>query len=404
MITIYRRHRDTCSLKGGPTFRFHVEGDLFVRKSATHDDEGRKLKTQCVCVLWVDGVLGGREIRESLNTCSWETACDVVRAKIAGTAGPTVGPVTVGEATTKYTADAEARQLSDQTVKKYKRLFERLKTFAALKGVRYLEDLTVDEVSEFRSGWKLGPRTSVKELERLRAFFDFARDREWVRKNPAAELKAPKVKIRPTLPFTSEEMIRSLAAIDVYAQTAGRPNAQRLRAFVLLLRYSGLRIGDAVQCGADRIEGNRLFLYTQKTGVPVYCVLPDFVVKALDAAPKKSDRFYFWTGASKLHSIVGKWQRRLQRLFELAKVSGGHAHRFRDTFAVELLLAGVPIERVSVLLGHQSIRVTERHYMPWTRSRQEQLEADLTRAWSQDPIVLSEKGTNQVHATRSRYN
>jgi hypothetical protein len=32
--------------------------------------------------------------------------------------------------------------------------------------------------------------------------------------------------------------------------------------------------------------------------------------------------------------------------------------------------------RVSVLLGHQSIRVTERHYAPWTRSRQEQIEAD----------------------------
>jgi integrase/recombinase XerD len=48
-------------------------------------------------------------------------------------------------------------------------------------------------------------------------------------------------------------------------------------------------------------------------------------------------------------------------LFELAKVEGAHPHRFRDTFAVELLLSGVPIERVSVLLGHQSVRITERH-------------------------------------------
>lgn len=40
------------------------------------------------------------------------------------------------------------------------------------------------------------------------------------------------------------------------------------------------------------------------------------------------------------------------------------SHRFRDAFAVELLLAGGPIERVSILLGHQSVRVTERHYHP----------------------------------------
>jgi hypothetical protein len=69
----------------------------------------------------------------------------------------------------------------------------------------------------------------------------------------------------------------------------------------------------------------------------------------------------------------------------------------------------VPLERVSVLLGHCSIRVTERHYAPWVRSRQEQLEADLQRAWSQDPVALMgivepEKGTKKVHEKRERPN
>lgn len=119
-----------------------------------------------------------------------------------------------------------------------------------------------------------------------------------------------------------------------------------------------------MQMSADRVQGNRLFLYTQKTGVAVYCVLPDFVVKTLESSPRSSPQYFFWTGQSKSHSAIGQWQRRLQRLFELAEVSNGHAHRFRDTFAVELLLSGVPLERVSVLLGHSSIRVTERHYAP----------------------------------------
>ena len=71
----------------------------------------------------------------------------------------------------------------------------------------------------------------------------------------------------------------------------------------------------------------------------------------------------------------------MHRLFTLAEVSNGHAHRFRDTFAVELLLAGVPLDRVSVLLGHKSVRITEKHYAPWVRSRQGQLEADVRRTW-----------------------
>jgi len=45
---------------------------------------------------------------------------------------------------------------------------------------------------------------------------------------------------------------------------------------------------------------------------------------------------------------------------------------------VELLLAGVPLERVSILLGHTSVRITEKHDAPWVRERQEQAEADVS--------------------------
>ena len=150
---------------------------------------------------------------------------------------------------------------------------------------------------------------------------------------------------------------------------------------------------------ASRVNGS--FYTHRKTGVPVYCVLPDFVTAALEASPRSSERYYFWTGAAALRGAIGKWQHLLKRLFNLAKVPKGHAHRFRDTFAVELLLAGVPLERVSVLLGHQSIRVTERHYAPWTRARQEQIEADLKAAWQTDPVIASGAGSNRASRRRS---
>ena len=90
-----------------------------------------------------------------------------------------------------------------------------------------------------------------------------------------------------------------------------------------------------------------------------------------------------------------------RRLFSLAEVDNGLAHRFRDTFAVELLLAGVPIERVSVLLGHESVLTTEGNYAPRVRSRQEQLEADLGRAWRLDPVIARRVVAN-AHAGYTR--
>ncbi len=97
--------------------------------------------------------------------------------------------------------------------------------------------------------------------------------------------------------------------------------------------------------------------------------------------PRISETYFFWTGESEIQSATGDWQRTLKGVFEQAGIPDGHAHRFRDTFAVGLLQAGVPMERVSVLLGHSSIKVTEKHYSPWVRARQEQLEADVRRTW-----------------------
>ena len=36
---------------------------------------------------------------------------------------------------------------------------------------------------------------------------------------------------------------------------------------------------------------------------------------------------------------------------------------------------------VSILLGHSSVRITERHYSPWVKARQGQLEADVRLNW-----------------------
>lgn len=397
MLTIYRRHRKDCPRRGEAEIRVHVNGDLFIRKG----------QGKCSCVLWVDGFYEGRELRKSLHTCDWKKAQDRVRTWEVRQDQPTAAaePMTIQLAAERFLADARARQLAECTVYKYRLLFKQIENFAQRHGLRFLKELDLQALDEFRTEWKDGPRSSLKKLERLRAFLRFCERRKWIDDNPAVCLKAPKIWIKPTMPFTHTEMMKIYAAFDKYRKRAGVANAQRLKAFVLLLRYSGMRIGDTVKCEVDRIVGSKLFLYTQKTGVPVHCVLPDFVIRELEAAPKSSEGHFFWTGKSKLHSAIGKWQRRLQNLFKLAEIQGGHAHRFRDTFAVELLLTGMPLEEVSVLLGHQSVRITERHYAPWVRARQEQLESNLKRAWSQDPVALMiKKGTNQVHGKYKRIN
>ena len=161
-------------------------------------------------------------------------------------------------------------------------------------------------------------------------------------------------------------------------------------ALVLLLRYSGLRMGDAASLQKARIDiQGSLFLYTAKSGPAVKLPLPPVVIQALAECEPVSERHWFWTGrlskSGSKETLTGNWRRTFRRLFKLAGVDRGHAY----TLAVELLNPGTPIERVSKLLGHKSVRVPEKHYAAWVRERQEQAEADERRSWKGDPVAMS---------------
>ena len=380
MLTIYRRHTRNCD----------------------HHSEGRKYR-RCHCPIWVDGFIGAEEIRQSLKLKDWEKAQSLVReweasGDLHDEGGPTL--TTLSDACEQFTADAKARELRPSTLRKYDLLFRQLKDFAAETGLRFLREFDVEMLRKFRGTWKTHNLASLKKLEYLRAFFRFCVESNWVPENPAKKIKSPKITDRPTMPFTQDEMIRIYAACE--KRKDGRKRVHqghlvRLKALVLLLRHTGLRMRDAVTLSRDRITNSKLFLYTAKSGTPVYLPLPPFVLDAL-ATASRSAEFFFWTGESKPESAASDWRRGLAEVFELAGIRDGHPHRFRDTFAVELLLQGVPMERVSMLLGHSSLRVTERHYSPWVRSRQEQLEADVKRTWGSDPMLSGQtKGTPEVH-------
>jgi len=322
----------------------------------------------------VEGTLRGTMIRKSLDIRSWEAGQTLVRRWEAEGVGAEM--VTIPGAIEKFNEDARARKLTDATLAKYRVLFAQLDEFAEKKGITVVRSLTVPDVREFRASWNDGAISAYKKLERLRAFFRFCVDSKWMDDNPAKAVKPPKVTTLPTLPYSEHEMRRMLKACDEYprANSLGQDNRSRIKAFVLLLRYSGLRLQDAVTLERNRLNNGKLFLYTQKTGTPVYVPLPPQAVQALTSMRPANEERFFWSGVGKPRSCMSVWDRSLRRVFEIAGVAGGHAHRFRDTFAVALLEKGVPIDVVSVLLGHSSIRITERHYAPWVRSRQDALE------------------------------
>jgi integrase/recombinase XerD len=358
MLTLYRRHSPNCP---------HA-----ARK------EPRRYR-KCHCPIWVQGSLGGEYVKKALDLTSWAAASDLVTGWAAAGEIGVVKPEapSVREAVKKFLADAKVRHLGWESIRKYENVLERrLVPWCEGKGFTRLKQLGVEQLGDFRNSWKDGPVYAGKNLERLRSFFRFCRDRGWIKENPALALKPPKASGTPTLPFTDEEFQQILNACDRY-----RGDKDRIKAFILTMRHSGLRIGDVCTLRRDRVADGKIFLRQAKTGQPVWVPVPPVVVDALEKL-RGDGEWYFWTGRGKVRTITSDWQRYLASVFELSGVPDCHSHRFRDTAAVTWLLKGVTVEDVSALLGHSSIRVTEKHYLPFVKKRQDRLEDAVRSTWA----------------------
>jgi integrase/recombinase XerD len=80
------------------------------------------------------------------------------------------------------------------------------------------------------------------------------------------------------------------------------------------MRYSGLRLNDSVTLERARLTGNRLFLYQQKTGLPVYVPLLPHVVELLRTLTNTNSRYFFWTGNGLHYRASDCWHASLQLL------------------------------------------------------------------------------------------
>jgi integrase len=335
------------------------------------------------CPIWVSGTKpDGTYVRESLKTRDWEHAKKVVRAWEEQGQKPKAasGLVRIEDLRTRFIDNMKTEGKGHETVRKYEQLFKPLIAFALDKGIRFVSEFDLPLLEEFRSNWPDGDLSKQKKQERLRTVFKYARSRRMIEHNPALELGKIVVKPKQVVPFTDDEMkaIESAAKARIEDETRSKEERERSKqayALVLLMRYSGLRIGDATMLRLDKLEGNRLSLRTQKASKDISVLLPPPVVNALNALKPTTETHYFWNGGSTLKSLTNLYRDfYLAPMFKAAKLTGNpHPHQFRHTFASKLLSSGTSVENVAALLGNTP-RVVWKHYAAFVKDRQDALD------------------------------
>ena len=288
--------------------------------------------------------------------------------------------MTIAGACDAFLRDLVARNIRESTRASYKTMFKQLEAFAHDVGVESLEGIDRDAIRAWREQWNCAFSTQRKLLAQLRPFFSYAKEEGWISTSPLDGVRSPKSDARPTMPLSIDEMRALLEASNP------KPKEQAL---LLLLRYSGLAIADAVTLARSSLHaGGELILRRSKSGELVTLQLPVEALASLEAIVQPARPYYFWTGNSATSTVAKYWRTRLKRVAATAGVEGFHPHRLRDTFAVELLLAGIAMQDVSTLLGHSSVQTTEQYYAPWNKARRNRLVSILKDAHRQDQLLL----------------
>lgn len=372
---------------------------IFVRHSPGCKYAGDEFCKRCNCRKHLRWTQNGEQYRRKAGTRSWAEA-ETVKRELEDQLSGRVKPVQQSEV--KTTRDAVAAFVQEKTVqgvvstvlKKYDRELNRLADYLDRAGVFTLRGLTREILTAFIGSWDEYKSSSTKVLARRRllAFLRYCNESGWIDRVP----KAPVISMdyRETEPLTEAEFKRLLDA--PYGVFQSQSRAHKIRVLFLLMRWSGLSLQDAVTLerkaltkdpgakGIYRVTTQRVKMRRKQMG-HVSVPIPESVAKELIALENGSPKYFFWTGNGTGQSVTSEWNfRYIKPCFDAAKIEAKcylKSHRLRDTFAVDLLSKGVPLEEVSKLLGHKSIVTTERHYAKWVKARQDRLDNLVTGTW-----------------------
>lgn len=224
----------------------------------------------------------------------------------------------------------------------------------------------------------------------LSSAYEYAVENHYVKENPVLRSRMPSFphSIKKDVPKYSAEQVRKLLLF-------AKEHDSHIYIFLLLALYTGLRKGELLALTWEDVDYDKKLLNVNKsrtgsrTSVTAQITTPktaisnrkiplnDTVVDALKEKKKRQEEYskFLGNGYDKSHSFIVRTvlgepyanlsaiNRVVNRLTKKAGLPHCTIHGFRHSVASILDDNGVPIQDISVLLGHESVNTTERIYI-----------------------------------------
>jgi len=325
--------------------------------SPTQRNKSRKNLGDKALRTWYGGYYeNGRTVWFSLNTTNEAVAKAWFRKMQASLYAPEsqqqAAKISLKEASEKFLAEVEKlRKRENGTVSQYSVCFKVLVNYFG--GGTEMASLNTNRCSEFVQSVfpEYTALTARHRLTLYRSFWNWASDRyNLTGKNPFKGIATQKPKSAPRKFWTVEECEKIISAAE----------SEELKCYFALMAFAGLRKEEARHLRMENIKGSSIEL-VGKGGkfarIPISKRLKGYLDKYIlfSLSPDCAGPLF-----PKLSKSASIYEYYLVKAVEKAglPIEDAYYHRFRHSFASNLLRAGRSIKAVQLLMRHENVTLT----------------------------------------------
>ena len=237
-----------------------------------------------------------------------------------------------------------------------------------------IRSLDIERYVKHRLDEGVSKATANRCVQVLRRMFNLGIEWGYLAENPASKVKlfSEKDNLKERI-LSEDEELRLLNASPVH-----------LRPIILCALHTGMRRGEILGLRWDQIDFERRTIRVERTksGKPRFIDINRTLLELLRRQRVDDPRSEFVFPSNRTGRAFVEVSKAFKRACKLASITGLRFHDLRHTFASRLIARGADIITVKELLGHSSVRITERY----THSQSEQRRQAVSRL---DALTMS---------------
>lgn len=265
--------------------------------------------------------------------------------------------ITLVKAHNVFKEALEAKKLSPATILAYSTDIKQLIKFLGkdnISQVYQVKNQNLRDFQKFLMGKGYQAVSCARKLNAIRTFFEFLKKKGFIKNNPVIGINTPKF-AKSTPRILSKMEYRAL-------RDTCRSNA-RTAALIEIFLQTGLKVSEVASLQIQDINKDKLFIRKNNVvyrDIPLTPSARKAIEKYLKERPQaKINNLFVTKNGTPL--LIRNMSTILMRCFAQAEIKNASLNALRHTWIYNQLLAGIPLQVVSVLAGHKRVSTAARY-------------------------------------------